>query len=46
MRALQKDIDKWLKCYNGGRPNQGNCKIGRRTLETVNFFTHTGAVEG
>jgi len=38
VRALQQDLDRWLKFYNEERSHQGYRNQGRRPLDTVRRF--------
>ena len=43
VKALQKDLDKWLKFYNQERPHQGYRNLGRRPIDTVQKFVKLSA---
>jgi transposase InsO family protein len=38
VKALQKDLDQWLKFYNHERPHQGYRNQGKRPIDTVQQF--------
>jgi len=38
VKALEKDLDKWLKHYNYERPPQGYRNMGKRPFDTVKKF--------
>jgi len=38
LKALQKDLDAWLKFYNHERPHQGYRNQGKRPIDTVQAF--------
>jgi transposase InsO family protein len=38
VKALQKDLDKWLKFYNNERPHQGYRNRGKRPFDTIKEF--------
>ena len=46
VKAIQKDLDKWLRFYNEERPHQGYRNMGRRPMDTVNLFIQTVAADG
>ena len=43
VKALQKDLDKWLKFYNQERPHQGYRNLGKRPIDTVLRFVKLSA---
>jgi transposase InsO family protein len=43
VKALQKDLDKWLKFYNQERPHQGYRNLGKRPIDTVQKFVKLSA---
>ena len=43
VKALQKDLNKWLKFYNEERPHQGYRNLGKRPLDTVRGFVKLSA---
>ena len=38
VKALQKDLDKWLVHYNTERPHLGYRNMGRRPIETIDLY--------
>jgi len=43
VKALQRDLDRWLKFYNQERPHQGYRNLGKRPIDTVLGFVKLSA---
>lgn len=46
VEALQKDLDAWLIHYNTERPHRGYRNMGKRPIETINFYLQNARHEG
>jgi hypothetical protein len=38
VEALQADLDAWLLSYNTERPHHGYRNMGRRPIDTINYY--------
>jgi len=38
VEALQADLDAWLLSYNTEQPHHGYRNLGRRSIDTINYY--------